>query len=228
MLHTTITGAKGSLPIDSIDEKALPEADYYALGHLHIEYKQDKFIYAGPIFPNNFEELEELQQGGFYIIEVDNFSLNYKKVDIKLKQVLPLCVEINDALTAHDKIVTELNKQDINDKIVLLRVEGKLRRGKTSDIRFSDIENSIKEKAFAFLKNTSGIKAPESDIKIEIEDTEKIEETIIKKYIQENPSKFNKLMLQLLPVLEIEKQEEERTVIFETRLLEEVRKILEF
>jgi len=61
MLHTSIEGAVGILPIDYISEKELPESDYYALGHLHIDYADGKFVYSGPIFPNNFQELEELK-----------------------------------------------------------------------------------------------------------------------------------------------------------------------
>jgi hypothetical protein len=57
-MHTCIEPAIGNLPIDSISPSALPEADYYALGHLHVNYSRDRFVYAGPTFPNNFSELE--------------------------------------------------------------------------------------------------------------------------------------------------------------------------
>jgi len=68
MLHTTMESAKGTLPIDSVSVEELPKADYYALGHLHLihEYTiaDNKYlIYPGPIFPNNFQELEELKGG---------------------------------------------------------------------------------------------------------------------------------------------------------------------
>jgi len=43
MLHTTIDKAKGTLPIDSIETELLPKADYYALGHLHIDFSIPKF-----------------------------------------------------------------------------------------------------------------------------------------------------------------------------------------
>src|SRR4030042_5586291 len=63
MLHTTIDKAKGTLPIDAIETDCLPSADYYALGHLHIDFQYQNFVYPGPIFPNNFQELEDLQHG---------------------------------------------------------------------------------------------------------------------------------------------------------------------
>jgi len=77
MLHTTIDKAKGTLPIDAIETEKLPYADYYALGHLHIDFKYKNFVYPGPIFPNNFQELEDLKYGRFCI--VDTKSENYLK-----------------------------------------------------------------------------------------------------------------------------------------------------
>ena len=68
MLHTAITEAIGRIPIESISLSELPNADYYALAHLHVDFCKEKAAYSGPIFPNNFEELEELKRGTFYII----------------------------------------------------------------------------------------------------------------------------------------------------------------
>ena len=65
MLHTTIDKAKGTLPVDAIETDLLPEADYYALGHLHIDFQYQNFVYPGPIFPNNFQELEDLEKWKF-------------------------------------------------------------------------------------------------------------------------------------------------------------------
>jgi len=51
MLHTTIDKAKGTLPIDSIETELLPKADYYALGHLHIDFQYQNFVYPGSNLP---------------------------------------------------------------------------------------------------------------------------------------------------------------------------------
>jgi len=58
MLHTTIDKVKGDLPIDAIETDSLPHADYYAMGHIHTIFKHGNFVYPGPLFPNNFVELE--------------------------------------------------------------------------------------------------------------------------------------------------------------------------
>ncbi len=231
MLHTSIESAVGNIPMNSISIDNLPDADYYALGHLHLthEYKknENKFlVYPGPIFPNNFQELEDLGSGSFYIVEVNGF-VNLTKKEIKLKETFILDMEIENALTATEKILSELEKQNLRDKIILLRLKGKLKQGKTSDINFQEITEKVKEKgAYVFLKNTSKLKTEEPEIKIEIDNIDKIEDTIINEFIEKNPSQFNSLISSLLNSLNLEKQEDEKTAIFESRLLLELNKIL--
>lgn len=233
MLHTTMESARGTLPIDSVDISELPQADYYALGHLHLihEYKlkDDKYlVYPGPIFPNNFQELEQLKHGSFYIVDVNGYVKLTKK-DIKIKEVLVINVEIENALVATGKIISELEKNDVKNKIILLKVRGELKQGKTSDINFEEIQRKLKEQgAYIFLKNTSKLKAQETETSVEIktDDIEKIEEEILEKYTKENPSKFNSFLKPLANSLSLEKQEDEKNSIFESRFLAEMNKIL--
>lgn len=224
MLHTTLTKAKGSLPIESVDEESLPEVEYYALGHLHINYEEGNFIYSGPIFPNNFQELEELKYGSFYII---NTSGSRRRIEIKLKDVEVVDLEIKNALTATEKIIFELDKREIKDKIVLLKLSGKLEQGKTSNINFQEIENFCTKKgAYVLLKSISQIETEEPEINIDIGDMQNLESVIIEKYCEENPSSFNDLILPLVNALNMEKQEDEKSAIFSERLFSELKKIV--
>jgi len=228
VLHTVIDKAKGTLPIDSIETESLPYADYYALGHLHIDFQYQNFVYPGPIFPNNFQELEDLEHGGFYIVdtEVEN---SLQKIELNLKEVVSLEIKVKDALAATSQIIFELEKRDLEDKIVLLRVSGELENGKTSDIKFLQIEEFVKQKnAYFLLKNTHNLKTKEVELEIEVRETENIEGETIKVYSEKNPSDFNKLILQLIDALSIEKQEDEKSENFTNRLLEESKKVLEF
>lgn len=228
MLHTTIDKAKGSLPIDALEIDNLPKADYYACGHLHVEFQYENFIYAGPVFPNSFQELEDLGNGRFYIANTDNPS-NPEKIDLKVKDVVSLNLEIRNSLMATNQIISELEKRDINDKIVLLRLFGTLETGDTSDIKFSQIEEYAKnKKAYFMLKNTHDLKTKELDIQPEIKDPENIEEEAIKVYSNENPSDFNLFIPQLIHSLNIEKQEGETSESFTNRILDESRKILRY
>ncbi|MBM3234202.1 DNA repair exonuclease [Candidatus Pacearchaeota archaeon] len=227
MLHTSIRGAIGSLPIDSISENELPEADYYALGHLHVDYAENKFVYSGPIFPNNFQEIEELKYGTFYIVDVISGKMSYKKMQLKLKEVEVLDLEIKNALTATEKIISELEKRNLKDKIVLLKLSGKLDKGKMSNINFKEIENFVKNKgAYTIVKSTSQLSAEEIKLEVEISDMDKIEESIIKNYIHDNPADFTKFVNPLINSMAMEKQDDEKSAVFESRLFEEIKKIL--
>ena len=226
MLHTTLNCVKGNIPMESVDESKLPYADYYALGHVHVDFQYDKIVYPGPLFPNNFQELLDLQGGGFYIVDLEknNSLIRY---DIKLKDVVIIELEIKDALAATDIIISEINKRNLKDKIVLLKLKGKLEKGKTSDIGFSQIEEEIiKKGAYAYLKNNSDLKSEEASIEIETDKMEDIESQIINIVLKENPSKLNNLVLPLINALSMEKQEDEKTAIFESRLFDEIKKIV--
>ena len=227
MLHTTLDKAKGTLPIDSISIGELPKADYYALGHLHIDFQYQNFVYPGPIFPNNFQELEDLQYGSFYIIDTNSLGL-LKKIELRIKEVEPVEVGINNSLIATERIISELDKRDINDKIVLLRICGLLESGSISDIKFQRIEEFAKSKgAYFILRNTHDLETRELVIgDLEVKDSENIESDSIKSYSDENPSDFNKMIPLLMNPLSIEKQEGEKTDVFTNRLMESAKKVL--
>jgi len=228
MLHTTIDKAKGNIPTDAIETALLPKADYYALGHLHIDYEKDGFVYAGPIFPNNFQELAELQKGRFYIVDTSS-ATPLKKIDLKFRDVSVLEFEIKDALKATENIVSELEKMDLKDKIVLMRIRGELETGKTSDIKFSKIDDALERKgAFFSLKNTHDLKQKEIALEIEVKESDNIEEDTMKIYSEQNPSNLNASIPLLLNALSIEKQEGETSETFLNRLIAETKKVLNF
>ncbi len=225
ILHTTIDKAKGNLPIDAVETATLPKADYYAMGHLHIDFQYENFVYPGPVFPNNFQELEDLEYGRFYIVNT-TLEKPMKRIDLKIKEVLPLTLEIKNTFRATEQILSELEKHDLKDKIVLLRLRGLLEGGKFSDIRFAQIEEVVMKKgAYFLLRNTHDLKNKETGLENEIQETENIEEESIKKYSEQNPSYFNKLIPQIMNAFSTEKQEGETTETFTSRLFEETKKI---
>lgn len=233
MLHTTINEVTENLPIESIDLTKMPKADYYALGHIHVDFERQvngkPAIYGGPTFPNNFKELEELKTGRFYIVSIEGFTKITKK-EIKLKEVELVEIKIDNSLKGTELILRELEKRDLKDKIVLLKIYGELKEGKVSDIKFSEIEEYLKKvNIYSFLKNTSKLEVEKKEFEMQIErgDMEKVEEILVKKYEKENPSNFNDYIFPLIEALGIEKQEGETSTIFESRLLGELNKIME-
>jgi DNA repair exonuclease SbcCD nuclease subunit len=226
MLHTTLDEARGTIPMDSIKSSELPKADYYALGHLHLDFQYENFVYPGPVFPNNFQELEDLQYGSFYIVNTDS-QTPLKKIELKIKGVETFNIKVNNSIFATEQIISEIAKRDIEDKIILLRIRGDLEKGNVSDIKFQKIEEFIKQKkAYFMLKNTHELKTQEVELDIELKNSENIEEETIKMFSTENPSSFNELIPQLINSMSLEKQEDEKSAVFEERLLENVRKII--
>ncbi len=226
MLHTTIDRVVGTLPIESINPDKLPHADYYALGHIHVFYSDKRFVYPGPLFPNNFKELEDLKQGSFVIIDTES-NFNIQRIKLPTKQIEHLVIEISDALTGTEKIIYELNQRELKDKVILLRIYGELKRGKTSDIKFSKIEEFIKSKeAYFLLRNTHDLISEEIELEFNIpeKDSENIEEEIIKSHSEEYPSSFNDIINELMNSLSIEKQEGETTETFNNRIIQGTKK----
>jgi exonuclease SbcD len=228
MLHTTIDKAKGSLPIDALEIEKLPKADYYACGHLHIDFQYENFVYAGPVFPNSFQELEDLGCGRFYIVDASS-PRTPERIDLRMKEVLPLSIKVNNALIATSQIISELEKHNLDDKIILLRLSGEIEKGDNSDIKFSQIEEYAKNKhAYFLLKNMHELTVKEAEIQPEIREAEDVENEAIKVYSGENPSDFNAMIPMLIYSLNIEKQEGETSENFTNRIMEESKKILKF
>jgi DNA repair protein SbcD/Mre11 len=227
MLHTTMDKVRGALPIDCLESDLLPQADYYALGHIHVDFRYQKLVYPGPVFPNNFQELETLNHGTFYIIDLDSNN-QYEKIELKLKEIESIHIVVKNTLAATQNILEELEKRNLQNKIVLLRVEGVLIDQNISDIKFDKIEKFAMEKgAYFILRNTHDLNTKEAELNLEVTDSEDIEEQAIKSYSKENPSKFNEFIEPLIHALSIEKQEGETQDSFSQRLIGETNKIFD-
>lgn len=235
MLHTTIDKAVeslGGLPIDFVEADSLPESDYCALGHIHIRLQYRNFVYPGPLFPNNFAELEKLKHGSFSIVDTKN-SEPVRIIELPLKEVEVIEIKVSDGLTATEEIISEFEKRNIQDKIVLLRVKGELENSRQSDIKFQRIEEfAAEKKAYVLLRNTHELKTKEIEFDKDIAErnveSENFEDDIIKIFLEKNPGSFDDKTSLLINSLSIEKEEGETTESFTSRLLEDSRKILGF
>ncbi len=204
--------------------------NYYAGGHVHyifdvVKEGYGKITYPGPLFPNNFKEIDELKNGGFYIVDD---SLNLEYIPIKTKEVVSLTIEGRNPIEINEKLY-EIIKGDFNDKLVLLRIKGELESGKVSEIKVKEIIKQLEEKkAYAILKHTEGIKIKELE-EIEVEgNVEDVEKEIIKKNLGRVEVEINEeeLISNLLEVLNKNKEEGERNADFEDRLWRDAKKAL--
>ncbi|MEM4719264.1 MAG: DNA repair exonuclease [Candidatus Pacearchaeota archaeon] len=231
MIHTTLKDVIGDIPMNYIEKEKLPLANYYALGHIHKVFekreKNSVFVYPGPIFPNNFQELWDLKGGSFNINEIEKGQIRTKNYKINLKEIVTLELELDNSFTATNEIIAKIDKMNLTDKIFLLKLKGEILFGDISDILFNEIEKFVKKKnAFCFLKNTSSLIKKDKDLQINIENLEKTEEKILEEYKKSNKD-FSSILEDLVNILSIEKNEDEKNNIFEQRLYFELKKILE-
>ncbi len=261
MFHTALTELKPKdlEKMDSSPISFLPKNfDYYAGGHVHIvanvnmeDAGYKNVVYPGPLFPNNFSEIEKLKHGGLYIY--DNGLLIYKEV--KLHEAV--CIELEcDHKTPQaveqmlrDKI-NELNKESeldktpgLNNAIVTLRLSGKLEAGKVSEINFNDIFDLFYgHGAYFVMKNTNALETTQlTEITIDASKPEEIEENLINEHVgkikvsgfensgneTERNGKEKRITQELLVSLGNERAEGEKVADFENRVRDEVKRILE-
>ncbi len=236
MFHTTLTEFKpeGWENVDSEPAAILPSNfNYYAGGHPHYVFNAKRgngiVAYPGPLFPNNFKELEELKHGGFYIVDD---KLTIKHIPIKLKEVLTITISGNSVKEIKEKINEEIKNNDLSGKIITLRVEGILEAGKISDINFNEIIKEMEKSCFIVLKNTHKLTTKEfEEFKVEGANTEEVEINTIKKHLGQlalgislDEEEF--LVKNLMDLLSKEKDEGEKINDFESRIIKDTVKTL--
>ncbi len=240
MFHSAISELKPKEleKMDSNPVSFLPKGfDYYAGGHVHIVKESSlegykNVVYPGPLFPNNFLELEKLEKGGFYIY--DNGKINYEPIQIKNVFLININAEHKTPEKVMDEFHEKIKNKEFYDTIVLVRIEGTLEQGKPSDISFREIYDTLNKKGnYYVMRNTNKLKSKEfEEIKTETGTTEEIEEKIIKEHLgQINVDKFDKkkeeeLTKRLMDLFSAEKHEGEKVYEFEDRLKKEISKVL--
>ncbi|MFH1054081.1 MAG: DNA repair exonuclease [Candidatus Woesearchaeota archaeon] len=241
MFHTALTEFKSKEleKMDSAPLSLLPKNfDYYAGGHVHeiIEKEEPdykKIIYPGPLFPNNFAEIEKLGRGGFYVYE-DN-KTEYYPVQICNTFSVKINVENKPPEAVRQEILDRIDNQEFINTIVTLRVSGILSSGKPSDIDFGKIFKLIYDKGAVFvMKNTSKLQSKDfEEIKIDSGSVEDIEDSLIREHVSQikmenlTPEKEILLTKQLINTLNIERDEGERVSDFEKKIKDNVNTILE-
>ncbi len=241
MFHTSITELKPKSleKMDSSPLSLLPKGfDYYAGGHVHIIEKKEfpgykNVIYPGPLFPNNFHELEELKGGGFYIY--DNGEITRENVNIK--NIFYINIEADHKLpeTITNEILEKIKNKEFYNTLVLMRISGVLESGKITDIDFKKIYDLIYGKsAYFIMRNTSSLTTKEfEEIKIETGSSEDIEDNIIKEHLNQikvsswDKNKEKEMIKKMMTILSSEKKEGEKVYQYEARIKEELEKLLE-
>jgi DNA repair protein SbcD/Mre11 len=242
MFHTALDELKPEEmeKMESMPATELPSGfDYYAGGHVHIvEHKSiegyKNLVYPGPVFPANFAELWKLGRGGFYIYDDESkekktaknkaefIPLNIKnthKIEIDVEGKIP--EEINYELEA------KIKNKEFNNTIVLVKVSGKLKSGKPSDIDFKNFFKELYNKsAYFVMRNTSQLTSQElEEVTISSGTSEQIEEELIK---QHSTDKKQEVIKGLMSVMSDEQKEGEKKHDYEARIKKAIDEALGF
>ncbi|MDD5649878.1 MAG: DNA repair exonuclease [Candidatus Nanoarchaeia archaeon] len=228
MFHTTLNEFKPK-DMENVEGQSfslLPKNfNYYAGGHVHYIFETEKenygkIVYPGPLFPNNFLELDKLKNGGFYVVEYKDKILTTKYIPLEIIKTDSYHFDANNKLPNDLEKEIKTKIKDTKDKIVLVKIEGTLEKGKPSDIKFKELLDF--KDAYIVLKNTSKLETKEiEEIEIKQGSIEEIENSIIKEL------KFDsKLITKIVDVLNIEKNEGERTIDFEERITKDMKEVM--
>ena len=246
-------GIQEILPLDMNFRDSLPISlvpkgfDYYGGGHIHkrVEKKINGsvIVYPGPLFGSSFQDLEETAKGekrGFYIISFDKKILDCRFIEINLVDILynEIVSSKWNSESLEDEITKNISGLEVKNKIVLIRVKGKL-LGKRSNIDFGKFSLDISNRgALMSFINTNNLSTDEtkviavhSDNKFDIE-REIFHESI--KNFQSEPTLSDKVKKQinskltgktgesisisLLEILRNEKLENENTSTYDDRI----------
>ena len=220
--------------VDSQPLSLLPKNfNYYAGGHPHFVFNKKEpnygiIAYPGPLFPNNFRELEKLGNGGFYIYEDGN--LNYETLQTYNVFTIKIDADHKTPEQVENEIKDQIKDKEFNNTIVTIRVEGTLETGRPFDINFKDIFNMLYNKsAFFVMKTTAALLSKEfEEIKVSASDVDEIEEKLIKEHLGKiNIDKDEeKLIKNFMNIFSKEKIEGEKVADFEKRIKEDVEIIL--
>jgi exonuclease SbcD len=246
-------GIQEILPLDIQSRDTIPISlvpkgfDYYGGGHIHrrIEKKigDGLIVYPGPLFGSTFQDLEETAKGekrGFYIISFDNKILDRKFIEINVVKILykEIFSQKLNSEKLEDEISRKISELEVKDKIVLIKIKGKL-LGKRSNIDFAKFSLDIfKKGALLSFINTNNLSTDEtkavevhSDNKIDIEreifreriKNFQVDSSLSTRIKNQINSKLigiagEKISTSLLDVLRNEKLENENTSTYDDRI----------
>ncbi|MBW2981072.1 metallophosphoesterase [Candidatus Woesearchaeota archaeon] len=240
LFHSALTEfkPKNLEKIESHPLSLLPKGfNYYAGGHPHyiFDKKEEGYgmiAYPGPLFPNNFKEIEDLGRGGFYIVSDDEVAWQ----PIQIYNTHKLTVDCNHKTPEQIKseILSDIKGKEFNNTIVTIRLKGTLESGKVSDIGFKEIFSLLYDKsAYFVMKSAYLLKTKEfEEIKVDVDSIDEIEDSIIKEHVGQikvggmSADEEADLSKKLLKVLSADKKEGEKVADFEARIRKDVDEVL--
>lgn len=130
--------------------------DYYAGGHLHSFSHQNysdypNVVYPGTVFAGYHSDLEENAKGrkrGYVLVDFDGKVNNVEFVEIPNVKYEYIEIDAKNKVSksVNSDLVNKVSEIDASGKVIVIRVEGELAQGKTSDVDFFSAKQVLKEK----------------------------------------------------------------------------------
>ena len=234
-------------PMEAVPISYFPSNfDYYAGGHLHKNIIEElpnykNIVYPGTIFAGYPRDLEDSANGlkrGFCIVKFD------KKVEEIIFHEIELCDYLykefdltnKNSLQAQLELTEELDKLNVENKIVLIKIKGELSGGKPSDISSVEIKKILQKNGAKLVNiNRYSLTSKEfTTIKVMGDDIQTIEN----KLLMENLGTIKvtnsvlkgkqglQLAEELLKILKQEQKSNERNDDYNRRVLDQAQKLL--
>jgi hypothetical protein len=141
--------------METMPASSLPAGfGYYAGGHIHGRDLRSlpgrpNVAFPGPLFATDFTELLPLAHGeqrGFYLVDFDEGGVSQAQfVPVKVCDVIEVycSAEGRPSTEVVRELMQTAEKADVGGKVVLLTVEGRLSRGKTSDVNLQAVRKRL-------------------------------------------------------------------------------------
>jgi hypothetical protein len=190
LFHTAISELKPRElhEMESAPVSFLPKGfDYYAGGHVHIIERYDdaahgyrNVVYPGPLFPNSFSELEQLEHGGYMLYE--DGKITRKEIALAPVRRIAIDAEGRSASDVQRELADRSERLDGKDAIVLLRLSGTLASGGLADIGLREAVRTLESRgAYIVLRYTGQLSSRDfAAIRVESRDApHEIEERLL-------------------------------------------------
>lgn len=227
---------KDLVDMDAMNVSLFPKGfSYYAGGHVHVVDNgmlgtHNNIVYPGPVFPNNFAELEKLHHGTFVLYEDGKIT----NVPIPLHPTICVSIDANGKkpTDVEQELRTALESKNVTNSIITLRIAGELVSGKPSDVQLNDFIMTLQNKgAYAVLKNLAGLSSKEfTAVSVASTSLEDVEDTLLREHAGKagfgTPDQEHHLMKKLLHALSAERDEGEKLADFEKRVSQDAQSTL--
>lgn len=138
--------------------------DYYAGGHMHRYHHEKKFdnhphvVYPGTLFAGFHSDLAENADGttrGYVLAEFDDTGItDVRQIEIENCRyaMIPINATHKTSHAVNEEIDQKLAGAEPADKVVILSVSGRMSEGKTTDIDFAAISDSLQKRGAVEVK----------------------------------------------------------------------------